>query len=222
MYTKALPSTLSSHSKLSYTVVDDSIICTRFPTESDDDCHERTECILFARTKRHLPIFTNNTSLSPPPPCLPPAYKIEMESGVIRMFAQRELNVGDLILVGRPSMILPLQITEAIESKEFREGVLRVAFSRMSSVRRTSILSVTHDDSNPYLTDMDWSKISGKKDVYWIVFGGLSTVDKRIIFNLPSFSFQLCAKSAIKEGEVISISPTELLHYPAETLKRLG
>ncbi|KAF8990517.1 hypothetical protein BDQ17DRAFT_1333435 [Cyathus striatus] len=156
------------------------LICTRVPPV-DSHNNNTCECVIYFRTQ--IDLF-NTPDLGRPPPALKrltPAYEIrETPSMGQGMFATRPLQIGDLILVERPLMVLPVCMDDsAVEEcprmlrellKEGRdtksiaapagliEPMLELMFNRMSKENQEAFMELanahTHDPSSPRLSSI--------------------------------------------------------------------
>ncbi|KAF8977267.1 hypothetical protein BDQ17DRAFT_1384030 [Cyathus striatus] len=147
-----------------------SLLCMRLPP-SPIDAHGTSSCVLYSRTKKHV-LTAPHFPRSPPQPDRPsPVYEIrKTKSKGMGMFATHPLNIGDLILVERPLLVIPLNTDlsalapsrpEAVWGymsdlkgttggalMEIPERMLEVAFGRMSKENQDAYMELANAHTN--------------------------------------------------------------------------
>ncbi|KAF8995749.1 hypothetical protein BDQ17DRAFT_1430141 [Cyathus striatus] len=143
------------------------LICTRMPPNVND-AFSTTECILYSRTKRHF-VYSPKFPRQLNPTIHPVSYDIRnTKSTGYGMFATRPLKVGDLILIERPLMVLPINtdlsgvdecpelfrnVLKQVQGSKatpmgIMEPMLEVAFGRMTKENQEAFLALANAHTN--------------------------------------------------------------------------
>ncbi|KAF8995784.1 hypothetical protein BDQ17DRAFT_1545075 [Cyathus striatus] len=141
----------SCHSSDYLDYPDGSLVATRIPSRSRTD---GTECIIYGCMKREI----YNTPRFPAPlPSLAtnqtPAYRIASTGNKMGqgMFATRDINVGQLILVERPLLMFPIKFTAkgsnsptcATATTGVHLALLKLALDRMNNANKKAFMGLS-------------------------------------------------------------------------------
>ncbi|KAF8993259.1 hypothetical protein BDQ17DRAFT_1368609 [Cyathus striatus] len=191
------------------------LICTRVPPIPDT--HNTTEVVLYSRTLPGLLAEPGFNERLPPPFEHPlPAYEIrDAPPKGQGMFATRPLDIGELIILERPLMVVPMntdlsgiEYGATVAPMAIYEPMLEVAFNRMSEENQKAYLDLAvsrKNDKRPRLVAIWDTNCFGigklgrpcsDKDEYSAVFKDMSRINHScrpncaLSYDPSSFSFQ--------------------------------
>ncbi|KAF8994400.1 hypothetical protein BDQ17DRAFT_1527848 [Cyathus striatus] len=216
----------STPDPISTSIHSSALICTRVPSTSTD-VYGTSECILYSRNKLHLSNIPNFPR-SPTPLNHPSeAYQIRNTgSKGLGMFAKRPLKTGDLILVERPLIVIPIN-TDLSGVNECPDDIRTLSKSVHGA--NATLLGL----AQPMLVEIMARMSKENQDIYMALANAhsnlkdgtptLSAIWKTNVFQffgLPSFSFELRATKAIALGRRSSIAIAILAFLPKNVKPR--